>query len=36
VFANTVTVGVNATGRMCVTAVSATNTLFDVTGWWVP
>jgi hypothetical protein len=36
VFANAVTVGVDAGGRMCVKALSATNTLFDVTGWWVP
>ncbi len=35
VFANAVTVGVDADGRMCLTALSATNTLFDVTGWWV-
>jgi hypothetical protein len=36
VFANAVTVGVDGGGRMCVKALSATNTLFDVTGWWVP
>ena len=34
VFANAVTVGVDD-GRLCVTALSATQTLFDVTGWWV-
>ena len=36
VFANAVTVGVDAGGRICVKALSATHTLFDVTGWWVP
>ena len=36
VFANALTVGVDADGRMCVKALSATHTLFDVTGWWVP
>jgi len=36
VFANAVTVGVDADGRMCVEALSATHTLVDVTGWWVP
>ena len=36
VFANAVTVGVDAGGRMCIKALSATHTLFDVTGWWVP
>ena len=36
VFANAVTVGVDSGGRMCVKALSATHTLFDVTGWWVP
>jgi hypothetical protein len=35
VFANAVTVGVDAAGRMCVKALSTTHTLFDVTGWWV-
>ena len=28
------TVGVSS-GRMCITALSAGATLFDVTGWWV-
>jgi hypothetical protein len=36
VFANAVTVGVDAKGRICIKALSATHTLFDVTGWWVP
>ena len=36
VFANAVTVGVDAGGRMCIKALSTTHTLFDVTGWWVP
>lgn len=36
VFANAVTVGVDPGGRMCVKALTATHTLFDVTGWWVP
>ena len=36
VFANAVTVGVDDGGRLCVKALSATHTLFDVTGWWVP
>jgi len=36
VFANAVTVGVDAGGRVCIKALSATHTLFDVTGWWVP
>jgi hypothetical protein len=35
VFANAVTVGVDAAGRLCVKALSATHSLFDVTGWWV-
>jgi hypothetical protein len=36
VFANAVTVGVDPGGRLCIKALSATHTLFDVTGWWVP
>ena len=36
VFANAVTVGVDGAGRMCIKALAATHTLFDVTGWWVP
>ncbi len=35
VFANSVTVGVDDAGKVCITALSATQTLFDVTGWWV-
>ena len=35
VFANATTVSVDAGGRVCITALSATQTLFDVTGWWV-
>lgn len=35
VMANATTVGVSADGRLCVFALSATGTLFDVTGWWV-
>jgi hypothetical protein len=34
VFANSTTVGVTS-GRLCIAALSATHTLFDVTGWWV-
>ena len=36
VSANAVTVGVDTGGRICVKALSATHTLLDVTGWWVP
>jgi hypothetical protein len=36
VMANAATVGVSDEGRVCITALSATQTLFDVTGWWVP
>jgi hypothetical protein len=35
VFANSTTVSVDAEGKVCLTALSATQTLFDVTGWWV-
>jgi hypothetical protein len=35
VFANATTVGVDDAGDVCLTALSATHTLFDVTGWWV-
>lgn len=35
VMANAATLGVSDTGRLCITALAATNTLFDVTGWWV-
>jgi hypothetical protein len=34
VFANAATVGVSQTGRMCILALNATHTLFDITGWW--
>jgi hypothetical protein len=34
--ANMVTTGVDDTGRLCLFARSATGTLFDTTGWWVP
>jgi len=33
--ANSVTTGVSGTGRLCVYADRTTQTLFDVTGWWV-
>lgn len=35
VMANATTVGVSSSGRLCFTGLSAANTLFDVTGWWV-
>src|SRR5690606_6639628 len=35
VFANNATVGVDPDGRLCITGLSTTQTLFDVTGWWV-
>lgn len=35
VLANSVTTGVDA-GRLCVFARSATTTVFDTTGWWIP
>jgi hypothetical protein len=35
VFANAVTVGVDAGGAICLKALSATHALFDVTGWWI-
>jgi hypothetical protein len=35
VIANSVTVGVTETGRLCLTASVAGHTLFDTTGWWV-
>ena len=34
VMANATTVAVSS-GRMCITALAAGGTLFDVTGWWV-
>ncbi len=36
VMANATTVGVSADGRMCIFSLTATSSLFDVTGWWVP
>ncbi len=33
--ANSVTTGVSGTGRLCVFSDRTTQTLFDVTGWWV-
>ena len=35
VMANATTVQVSNTGRLCFVGLSAANTLFDVTGWWV-
>lgn len=34
--ANSLTTGVSNSGRLCVYSEPATNSLFDVTGWWVP
>lgn len=36
VMANAATIGVSADGRLCIFSLTATGTLFDVTGWWVP
>ena len=36
VLANSLTTGVDDDGRLCVFARSATATVFDTTGWWVP
>jgi hypothetical protein len=36
VLANSVTVGTAASGRLCVRSLTATQTVFDTTGWWVP
>jgi len=36
VLANSITTGVSDTGRLCVYAHEATQTLFDTTGWWIP
>lgn len=36
VLANSVTTGISADGRLCVFARSATSTIFDTSGWWVP
>ena len=35
VVANSATVGVSASGRICIETPTSTHTLFDVTGWWV-
>jgi hypothetical protein len=36
VLATSITTGVSAGGRLCVTAAEAGQTLFDTSGWWVP
>ncbi len=36
VLANSLTTGVSDSGRLCVYSQPATQSLFDVTGWWVP
>lgn len=36
VFANAVTVGLASQGRLCVRAHTATQVVFDTTGWWSP
>jgi hypothetical protein len=33
--ANAVTTGVDATGRLCVSARTVGGTVFDTTGWWI-
>jgi hypothetical protein len=33
--ANSLTVALSAGGTVCINSFSATNTLFDTTGWWV-
>lgn len=35
VIANSVTIGVGNTGRLCVTSSATGHTIFDTTGWWV-
>lgn len=35
IIANSVTIGVNATGRLCITSSTTGQTIFDTTGWWV-
>jgi hypothetical protein len=35
VFANGVTVGVDSNGDVCILALAATQSVLDVTGWWV-
>ena len=34
VVANAVTVGVAASGRLCIRALTTTHVVFDTTGWW--
>lgn len=36
VLANSVTVGVATGGRLCIRSLTATQAVFDTTGWWVP
>jgi len=36
VLANSLTTGVSSSGRLCIYAASATQTVLDVTGWWIP
>ena len=36
VLANSVTTGISEDGHLCVAARSATSTIFDTSGWWVP
>lgn len=36
VVANSITLGVSDTGRLCLRTSSTGQTLFDTTGWWVP
>lgn len=36
VLANSLTTGLASGGELCLFARSATNTVFDTTGWWVP
>lgn len=36
ILANSLTTGISDDGRLCVLARSATSTIFDTSGWWVP
>ena len=36
VVANSITLGISDTGRLCLRTSSTGQTLFDTTGWWVP
>lgn len=36
VLANSVTVGTAPSGRLCISAMTATHVVFDTTGWWTP